>query len=84
MRQNLRTDELDISDLTCASKHDKPGTAKLKNDKTLKEAGDFLQNNGFGVAVVAAYTGMEGNSQKDCLLAEARAMVVRDYLVKNF
>src|SRR6266496_3067227 len=63
---------------------DKPDTAKLKNDKTLNDAGDFLQNNRFGVAVVAAYTDMKGDTQKDRLLTEARAMVVRDYLVKNF
>src|SRR5438876_3861222 len=35
---------------------DKPDTAKLKNDRTLKDAGDFLQTNRFGVVVVAAYT----------------------------
>jgi len=43
-----------------------------------------LQNNRFGVAVVAAHTDMKGDSQQDRLLTEARAMVVRDYLVKNF
>jgi phospholipid/cholesterol/gamma-HCH transport system substrate-binding protein len=63
---------------------DKPDTAKLKNDKTLKEAGDFLQGNRFGVVVVASYTDMKGDTQQDRLLTEARAMVVRDYLVKNF
>src|SRR5229473_2929873 len=63
---------------------DKPDTAKLKNDRTLKDAGDFLQSNRFGVVVVAAYTDMKGDSQQDRLLTEARAMVVRDYLVKNF
>lgn len=63
---------------------DKPDTAKLKSDKTLKDAGDFLQNNRFGIAVIAAYTDMKGDSQQDHLLTEARAMVVRDYLVKNF
>src|SRR6266568_4476789 len=63
---------------------DKPDTAKIKNDKTLKDAGDFLQNNRFGLVVVAAYTDMKGDSQQDRLLTEARAMVVRDYLVKNF
>lgn len=36
------------------------------------------------MAVVSAYTDMKGDSQKDRLLTEARAMVVRDYLVKNF
>lgn len=63
---------------------DKPDTAKLKNDRTLKDAGDFLQSNPFGVVVVAAYTDIKGDSQQDRLLTEARAMVVRDYLVKNF
>ena len=63
---------------------DKPDTAKLKNDRMVKDAGDFLQSNRFGVVVVAAYTDMKGDSQQDRLLTEARAMVVRDYLVKNF
>src|SRR6266705_314442 len=63
---------------------DKPDTAKLKNDKVLNQAGDFLQNNRFGVVVIAAYSDMKGDSQQDRLLTEARAMVVRDYLVKNF
>ena len=63
---------------------DKPDTAKLKNDKTLNETGEFLQSNQFGIAVIAAYTDMKGDSQTNHLLTEARAMVVRDYLVKNF
>jgi len=63
---------------------EKPDTAKLKNEKSLNDSGDFLQNNHFGVAVIAAYTDMKGDSHTDHLLTEARAMVVRDYLVKNF
>jgi phospholipid/cholesterol/gamma-HCH transport system substrate-binding protein len=63
---------------------DKPDTARLKNDKTLNEAGNFLESNRFGVVVIAAYTDMKGDSRKDRLLSEARAMVVRDYLVKHF
>src|SRR5882724_6739046 len=63
---------------------DKPDTAKLKNEKALNETGDFLQKNHFGLAVIAAYADMKGDSQTDHLLTEARAMVVRDYLVKNF
>jgi len=63
---------------------DKTNTAKLKNDKSLDEAGGYLQHNHFGLAVVAAYTDMKGDTQTDRLLTEARAMVVRDYLVKNF
>jgi phospholipid/cholesterol/gamma-HCH transport system substrate-binding protein len=63
---------------------DKPDTAKLKNAKNLNDSGDFLQKNHFGLAVIAAYADMKGDSQTDHLLTEARAMVVRDYLVKNF
>jgi OmpA family protein len=63
---------------------DKPDAAKLKDEKTLNDAGNYLQNNPFGLAVVAAYTDMKGDTEKDRLLTEARAMVVRDYLVRNF
>jgi outer membrane protein OmpA-like peptidoglycan-associated protein len=59
-------------------------SAKLKNKKPLKDAGEFLAQNQFGVAVVVASTGMEGDTQKDQVLTEARAMVVREYLVENF
>jgi phospholipid/cholesterol/gamma-HCH transport system substrate-binding protein len=59
-------------------------SAKLRNQKTLNAAGEFLAQNQFGVAVVVVSAGMEGDSQKDLLLSEARAMVVREYLVVNF
>lgn len=62
-------------------KHD---TAKLKKGKALNDVGEFLEQNPFGLAVVAGYTDMEGDTEKDRILTEARAMVVRDYLVKNF
>jgi outer membrane protein OmpA-like peptidoglycan-associated protein len=63
---------------------DSRDTAKLKDQKSLKAAGDFLAQNPFGVAVVVVSTGMEGDTQKDLVLTEARAMVVREYLVENF
>jgi hypothetical protein len=63
---------------------DKPETAKLDKEKSLNEAGKFLEQNPFGVTVVASYADMKGDSDKDRMLTEARAMVVRDYLVKNF
>jgi len=59
-------------------------SAKLKNQKSLDAAGEFLAQNQFGVAVVVASTGIEGDTQKDLLLTEARAMVVREYLAGNF
>jgi phospholipid/cholesterol/gamma-HCH transport system substrate-binding protein len=58
--------------------------SKLKNGKALAEAGQFLEQQPFGLAVIAASTGMKGDSQKDKLLTEAQALVIRDYLVKNF
>jgi phospholipid/cholesterol/gamma-HCH transport system substrate-binding protein len=59
-------------------------TAKLRNQKALKECGEFLAANKFGFAVVVVSAGMEGDAQKDQVLTEARAMVVRAYLVENF
>ncbi|MFB3920411.1 MAG: MlaD family protein [Terriglobia bacterium] len=63
---------------------DKADTAKLKNEKNLDDAGKFLEGNPFGVAVVVASTGERGDSDENRALSEARAMVVRDYLVKKF
>jgi outer membrane protein OmpA-like peptidoglycan-associated protein len=63
---------------------DKQDSAKLKNQKSLSDSGEFLANNQFGFAVIVVSTGMEGDSQKDLVLTEARAMVVREYLVENF
>jgi phospholipid/cholesterol/gamma-HCH transport system substrate-binding protein len=59
-------------------------SAKLKDQKTLKDAGDFLAQTQFGVAVVVVSTGMDGDTQKELVLTEARAMVIREYLVENF
>ena len=59
-------------------------SAKMKDEKTLKDAGDFLAQAPFGVAVVVVSTGMAGDTQKDLVLSEARAMVIREYLAENF
>jgi phospholipid/cholesterol/gamma-HCH transport system substrate-binding protein len=63
---------------------DKPDTARLKNAKTLNAAGKLLEQTSFRLAVIAVHAGMKGDSEKDLVLAKARAMVVRDYLVQNF
>jgi phospholipid/cholesterol/gamma-HCH transport system substrate-binding protein len=63
---------------------DKPDTARLKDEKVLKEAGKYLEENKFGLVVIAAYAGMKGDSDKERKLTEARAFVVRQYLVKSF
>src|SRR5580693_2646076 len=85
----LAKDEIDhlpqgnaVKEFTFSAKQlfDKQDSAKLKNQKSLNVGGEFLANNQFGFAVVVASTGMEGDTQKDLVLTEARAMVVREYL----
>jgi len=63
---------------------DKPDAAKLKHEQALNDAGHFLEQEKFGLAVVTARTGMKGDTQKSRELTEAQSMVVRDYLAKNF
>ncbi len=63
---------------------DKVDTAKPKNQKTLRAAGQFLADNEFGIAVIVVSTSMAGDAEKDLVLTRARAMVVREYLVENF
>src|SRR6202521_1265042 len=63
---------------------DKVDTAKPKNQKSLRAAGQYLADNEFGIAVIVVSTSMAGDTQKDLVLTQARAMVVRDYLVGNF
>jgi phospholipid/cholesterol/gamma-HCH transport system substrate-binding protein len=63
---------------------DKEDNAKLKNEKSLSEAGKFMESNPFGMAVVSASAGPKGDSEKVKTLTEARAVAVRNYLVQNF
>src|ERR1035437_5552348 len=75
-----------IKEFTYSAKQlfDKQDSAKLKNQKSLNAGGEFLANNQFGLAVVVVSTGMEGDTQKNQVLTDARAMVVREYLVENY
>jgi phospholipid/cholesterol/gamma-HCH transport system substrate-binding protein len=75
---------LKVFNFTARQLFDARDSAKLKNPKSLNAGGAFLAENQFGFAVVVVSTGMEGDTQKDLLLTEARAMVVREYLVENF
>jgi len=59
-------------------------SAKLKNQKSLKAAGEYLAQNQFGFAVVVVSAGTEGDTKSDQILSEARAVVIRAYLVENF
>jgi hypothetical protein len=63
---------------------DKPDTAKLKNKKSLDEAGNFLAHNKFGLAVVTARGGLTGDTDKIRQSTDAQAMAAREYLVDNF
>ena len=63
---------------------EKPDSAKLKNQKTLNDAGEFLASNKFGLAVVAVSGGTTGDTDKDRTLTEARSYIVREYLTKTF
>jgi outer membrane protein OmpA-like peptidoglycan-associated protein len=58
--------------------------AKLKNEKALNAAGQYLQDNPFSTAVVVAVSGLKGDSDELETMLQARAWVVRDYLVSNF
>jgi phospholipid/cholesterol/gamma-HCH transport system substrate-binding protein len=62
----------------------KVDTAKLKDQKSLDAVGGFLTDTDFGVAVVASYSSMEGDTGKNLVLTQGRALVVREYLVENF
>ena len=75
-----------LKTFTYEPKHlfDKIDTAKLKNHDALRGAGQFLAAHEFGIAVVVVYTGMTGGAEQDLLLTQARASVVRAYLVGNF
>jgi phospholipid/cholesterol/gamma-HCH transport system substrate-binding protein len=59
-------------------------SAKLKDQKILNVGGNYLAQNQYGLAVVVVSAGSEGDTQKELVLSEARAMVVREYLVENF
>jgi phospholipid/cholesterol/gamma-HCH transport system substrate-binding protein len=63
---------------------DRRDSAKLKHQKTLNSTGEFLEDHEFGFAVIVVSSGMEGDTQKNLILTQARAVVVRDYLIENF
>lgn len=62
----------------------KADTAKIKDQKPLKAAGEFLQSSPYGLAVVAVYGSEKGETDKLHELTQARAAVVRDALAQNF
>jgi outer membrane protein OmpA-like peptidoglycan-associated protein len=75
-----RTNEFNFDAVKIFGKTDE---AEIKNKKVIDEAGTFLQENKFGLAVVTC-SAATGDTSKDKLLTKARAKVIRDYLVTNF
>jgi phospholipid/cholesterol/gamma-HCH transport system substrate-binding protein len=63
---------------------DSRDSAKLRNQKSLDASGDYLAKSQYGFAVIVVSAGMQGDTQKELVLTEARAMVIREYLVGTF
>jgi outer membrane protein OmpA-like peptidoglycan-associated protein len=63
---------------------DKPDTAKLKNEKVLNQIGERLERTPYDLIVVAAYSGLRGETEENLVLTQARAMVVRQHLAEHF
>lgn len=59
-------------------------STKLRNQKSLNDGGEFLAGNQFGCAVVIVSAGAEGDTQKELVLTQARAMLIREYLVQHY
>jgi len=78
-RSPLRTFTFDGKEL-----FGKPDSPKLAKEKLLNEVGTFLESNPYGLAVIAAQTGLTGEQEKNLQLSQARAMVVRQYLAQKF
>ncbi len=63
---------------------DKADSAKLDKEKMLNEVGKFLESNPYSSVIVAAYTGTQGSKEENLTLSQARASVVREYLIQKF
>ena len=63
---------------------DSQDSARLKNQNSLDAVGEYLAQNQFAFAVIAVSAGTTGDTSKELLLTEARAMVIREYLVEKF
>lgn len=63
---------------------DKPDRAKLKNEKLLNRIGALLERTAYDLIVVAAYSGLRGETEENLVLTQARALVVRQHLAEHF
>jgi hypothetical protein len=62
---------------------DSADTAQLRNERKLREAGNYLEQGHFSLAVVAV-SEVLGDSDKQRVLTQAKAMVIRNHLVGTF
>jgi hypothetical protein len=62
---------------------DKPDNAKLQHERQLKEAGSYLEQAKYSLAVIAV-SSVLGDTQKERALTQAKSAVIRNYLVANF
>ena len=76
--KSIKEFSYDVRDL-----FDQPDNAKLGHERLLKDAGNFLEKNKFSLAVVVV-SEVLGDSARQRVLTQAKALVVRDYLVANF
>jgi outer membrane protein OmpA-like peptidoglycan-associated protein len=58
--------------------------AEIEDSKLLDPAGKYLESHPFSQVVVTAQSGMEGDTDTDRKLTEARAYAARQWLVKHF
>lgn len=59
-------------------------TAAVKNGKALDEAGAYLKSHPSALVVVSAASGIEGDTDTERKLTEARAYSTREWLVNHF
>jgi outer membrane protein OmpA-like peptidoglycan-associated protein len=77
-RAPVRKFDYDSADLFGTSDN-----AKLRNERSLKEAGTYLEQTKFGLVVIAA-SEVLGDTDKVRVLTQARAVAIRDYLAEQF
>jgi outer membrane protein OmpA-like peptidoglycan-associated protein len=63
---------------------DKPDSAKLKDKPGLKAVGAYLETHPFGLVVIQAFTGLQGEEAGNLVRTQAQALAVRHFLAENF
>jgi len=77
--QPVKSFQFDPKDL-----FDKADSTKMRNQNYLDAAGQYLQSQKFGFAVITSSTGSTGDTDKQLALSDARGYLIRKYLVDKF